>query len=278
MPISTSRFSFVASMPIQIKCQCGKALAVKDQFAGKAVKCPACGQGIKVPAVSAQQVASPNVAAPSAQAVGTTAAGNPMNDLFDEEGFGTNITAVCPSCGAAMGADAILCTKCGFNKTTGESVRGHLTPGVDISSGTLALQKAAEDMRRADKMQKDMTERAGMPWWMLGLILFILCSATGLAVMAVMSANRTTGQDNFNAMQTFLQLAGSACALVAFGALVKLIVEGFKEDKKVGFLCCTVVYLIYFVFQKPKSRIGAFLVMVILGGIAGALFAKSQQV
>ncbi|QEF98812.1 hypothetical protein Mal15_28690 [Stieleria maiorica] len=266
-------------MPIQIKCQCGKALAVKDQFAGKAVKCPACGQGIKVPTAAGGKVAAATgQAAPPAQAIGAAAAGNPMNDLFDEEGFGTNIAAVCPSCGSAMGADAILCTKCGFNKTTGQSVKGHLTPGVDISSGTLALQKAAEDMRRADKMQKDMTERAGMPWWMLGLILFILGSATALAVMAVMSANRTTGTDNFNAMQVFLQLAGSACALVSFGALMKLVVEGFKEDKKVGFLCCTILYLFYFVFQKPKSRIGAFLVMIILGGIAGALFAKSQQV
>lgn len=260
-------------MPIQIKCQCGKALAVKDQFAGKAVKCPSCGQGIKVPAASGGVGA-----APSAQPVGAAAVGNPMNDLFDEEGFGSNIAAVCPSCGSAMAAEAILCTKCGFNKATGESVRGHLTPGVDISTGTLALQKAAEDMKRADKMQRDMTERAGMPWWMLGLILFILASATGLAVMAVMSANRVTGDDNFNAMQTFLQLSGSACTLVALGAFMKLVIEGFKENQKTGFLCLTILYLFVFVFKKPKGRIGAFLVMLVLGGVAGALFAQSQQV
>ncbi|MCO8123270.1 hypothetical protein NHH03_16090 [Stieleria sp. TO1_6] len=261
-------------MPIQIKCQCGKALAVKDQFAGKAVKCPACGAGIRVPAAGGG--AAPT--APAAQPVGAAATGNPMNDLFDEEGFGSNIAAVCPSCGKEMSAEAVLCTKCGFNKATGETVRGHLTPGVDISTGTLALEKAADDMRRADKMQKDMTDNAGMPWWMLGLILFVLGSATALAVMAVMAAKRTTGESNFNAMQLFLQLSGTACALVAVGAYFRLVLEGFRESRNTGLLCMTVLYLFVFVFQKPRSRIGAFLVMVILGGIAGALLARSQQV
>lgn len=268
-------------MPIQIKCQCGKALAVKDQFAGKAVKCPACGKGIKVPAAGGGAAASPAVSpvvAPSAQAIGAAAAGNPMNDLFDEEGFGSNIAAVCPSCGAEMAAEAILCTTCGHNKTTGESVQGHLTPGVDISTGTIALQKAAADMKRADKLQKDMTENAGMPWWTLALILFVLASATGLAIMAVMAASRTQGESSFNPMQMFLQLSGTACALVSFGALIKLIVAGFKEEQKTGFLCCTILYLFVFVFQKPKGRIGIFIVMLVMGGVAGALLAQSQRV
>lgn len=201
-----------------------------------------------------------------------------MNELFDEEGFGVNIASVCPSCGQAMAAEAVLCTKCGFNKATGESIKGHLTPGLDIDAGTLALERAQSDMQRADKMQKDMTEGAGMPWWMLGLILFILGSATALAVMAVMEANRVTGESSFNAMRTFLQLAGSACALVSVGAFFKLVFAGFKEDQKTGFLCLTVLYLFYFVFQKPRGRIGAFIVMIVLGGVAGALLARSQQV
>ena len=265
-------------MPIQFKCQCGKALAVKDQFAGKSVKCPACGSGIRVPAGSAGAAPAGPAAAPAAQPVGAAATGNPMNDLFDEEGFGSNIAAVCPSCGAPMAAEAVMCTKCGFNKSTGETMKGHLTPGLDIDVGTLALERAADDMHRADKMQRDMTSGAGMPWWMLGLILFILGSATVLAVMAVMSASRVTGEDNFNAMRMFLQLAGSACCLVSFGAFMKLVVDGFKESQKTGFLCMTIFYLFYFVFQKPKGRIGAFLVMLVLGGAAGALLARSQQV
>jgi hypothetical protein len=40
-------------MPISVKCPnrtCGKTMNVKDQFAGKMGKCPACGTPVKVPA------------------------------------------------------------------------------------------------------------------------------------------------------------------------------------------------------------------------------------
>jgi hypothetical protein len=277
-------------MPIRIQCKCGKSLAVKDQFAGKTVKCPGCGQPLRVPEASGGQTAggsrpaSGKPAAPAAKpapaAASVASAGfdNSMDELFDEEGFGSNITSVCPACGSQMAAEAVLCTRCGFNKATGEKVQGHSNSAGDISAGAMALDKAAEDMRAADKMQRDLTEGAGMPWWMLALILFILGSATALAVMAVMSANQTTGTLSFNAMKTFLVLAGTGCTLVAVGAFLKLVVEGFKQDKKTGLLCLTVLYLFVFVFQKPKGRIGPLLVLVILGGIAGALFAQSQRV
>ena len=117
-------------MPIQIKCQCGKALAVKDQFAGKTVKCPACGKGIKVPGASAG-----TAVAPAAQPVGAAAVGNPLNDLMDEEGFGSNIAAVCPACGAEMAAEAVLCTTCGYNKTTGEFICNY--NGVTVTDATV---------------------------------------------------------------------------------------------------------------------------------------------
>ncbi|MEL6110205.1 MAG: hypothetical protein AAFU85_29680 [Planctomycetota bacterium] len=269
-------------MPIKISCQCGKALTVKDHFAGKAVKCPSCGQAIRVPGGQAggQAGGQPTApaAAPAAQAVGTVAAGNPLNDLFDEEGFGSGIAAVCSQCGAPMAADAVLCTKCGFNKATGEMIEGHLTPGLDISSGTLALQKAAADMKAADHMQKKMTEKAGMPWWMLGLILFVLGSATSIGVMAMMSANQVTGESNFNGMQTFLQLAGAACALIAIGAFLKLVASAFQVSRNTGLLSFTILYLFVLVFQKPKERIGPFLVLLVFAGAAGGLLAYSQQV
>lgn len=36
-------------MPIQIKCECGKALRVKDEFAGKKVRCPGCSEILLAP-------------------------------------------------------------------------------------------------------------------------------------------------------------------------------------------------------------------------------------
>ena len=36
-------------MPISLSCQCGKALRVKDEFAGKKVRCPGCKEVMSIP-------------------------------------------------------------------------------------------------------------------------------------------------------------------------------------------------------------------------------------
>jgi hypothetical protein len=41
-------------MPIPLKCPCGKKLQVKDELAGRRVKCPACAAAITVPAAEAE--------------------------------------------------------------------------------------------------------------------------------------------------------------------------------------------------------------------------------
>ncbi|MEZ6117348.1 MAG: hypothetical protein R3C28_12335 [Pirellulaceae bacterium] len=40
-------------MPIQVKCSCGKSLAVPDKYAGKRIKCPGCESALTVPAQTA---------------------------------------------------------------------------------------------------------------------------------------------------------------------------------------------------------------------------------
>ncbi|TWT93757.1 tripartite tricarboxylate transporter TctB family protein [Stieleria varia] len=284
-------------MPIQIKCSCGKSLAVQDQFAGRKVKCPGCGQPVQVPgspqAGSPQTSSQPNpkpapgsqqqayAQAPQAQPLQAQApqqapAYGGLDDLFDEAGFQRNVTSVCPACNEPMPPEAALCVKCGFNKLTGQTVQRHMTVGVDIDPSEMVLRKAEQDMKDADRMQRNMTENAGMPWWMLGLILFVLGSATTVAVLAVNAANRVENV-GFDPMSMFLQLAGAACSLVAIGATIKLIFDGFQESPKTGLLCLTIVYLFVFTFQKPKGRIGALIVAVVMGGIAGGLFAASNR-
>ena len=41
-------------MPIQVACACGKKLSVKDELAGRRVKCPACQETLSVPKPKAQ--------------------------------------------------------------------------------------------------------------------------------------------------------------------------------------------------------------------------------
>ncbi|WP_146529649.1 hypothetical protein [Novipirellula artificiosorum] len=248
-------------MPIRLNCQCGKTLNIPDNLAGKAVKCPGCATVLKVPAAKA--TASP-AAAPGVDS---------LDDLFDEEGFSDQVAAVCPACRAEMRAGAVLCTKCGFNKETGGRLEGHKTVGVDISHGTLALQKAAEDMARTQDTQDRMLSKAGLPWWMLGLILILLAGSTLIAVIAINVARRSDGTQ-FNAMATFMVLAGASCSLIGSVAGLMLLIKAFQKDVVTGLLCMFIpLYIFYFVAKNFAETWRLMAINLIMGGAGGALLA-----
>ena len=46
-------------MPIAAVCGCGKRYSLKDEFAGKSIKCPSCGQAFLVPETSRFAQADP---------------------------------------------------------------------------------------------------------------------------------------------------------------------------------------------------------------------------
>ncbi|MEM6366193.1 MAG: hypothetical protein AAF745_17310 [Planctomycetota bacterium] len=283
-------------MPIQIKCGCGKALRVRDELAGKAVKCPGCGKAIRVPGKAAggagRSKNAGTAARPAATGVSAAAAApafkptpkpsaapqasnDSLDDLFAEEGMDRHVAAVCPACRAEMAADAVLCTKCGFNKQTGEKIAGYHVAGVDVDMGTVALQRAETMMARDKKLQEDMVGKAGMPAWMIALILFILGSAVGIAVIAV-NASKREESIGFKPMQMFMNLGGTAFGVVAIGAVLSLIVKAFKNSKKDGFLSLTIVYLFYFAFVGWRKRGKALLTALICGGAAGGFFAAAS--
>ena len=91
-------------MPIKVSCQCGKTLTAKDSLAGKRVKCPKCGAPLTT---SRPQPKQP-------------AADDSIADLLDEAGMTTSRSGqFCPSCGADMPSDAVICVECGYNKNLG---------------------------------------------------------------------------------------------------------------------------------------------------------------
>ncbi|TWU58642.1 hypothetical protein Poly51_14210 [Rubripirellula tenax] len=234
-------------MPIQVKCQCGKALNIPDTMAGKAVKCPGCATTVRVPG-GAPPAAQPTAARPAAAPENSR-----MDDLFNEEGFSAQVAQVCPACRVEMTAGSVFCTKCGFHKEQGVRMEAHKTAGVDISHGTLALMKAKADMAKAKKLDDAVLAGAGMPWWMLALVLFMLMSGLCIAVLAVNASRRIDETISFNPMGTFLILAGSAFTTFGIGAYGMIVIHAFKEEMKKGFLAILPPYAIYHVFKNGKA-------------------------
>lgn len=75
-------------MSITFRCpQCSYQLTVKEEHAGRKGKCPKCGQVVTVP--------TPRKSSES---------------------------PACPSCGAAMPTDAVVCIGCGFDRRIGKKV------------------------------------------------------------------------------------------------------------------------------------------------------------
>ncbi len=260
-------------MPIPVKCSCGKAVNVRDDLAGKAIKCPGCGKPV--------QVGSGSAAAPSRAMAQATAAAPPakssLDDLFTEEGFDRQVAAVCPACRVEMAANAVLCTKCGYNKQTGERLESHKTAGVDISHGELALNKATRDMAHEKALQEKM-ENVGMPWWMMALVLFFIISAVSIAVVAINVSRRVDGAGEFKAMATFLILGFGAVLTIAIGAYLGIIIKAFKQEIKTGLLTMFIPpYLLFFCWKNLGDTWRLLATVVGLGIIAGALYAGAVR-
>lgn len=85
-------------MSIPTACSCGKRVNAPDHLAGKTVKCPGCGNPLAIPQASSGS-----------------------HELFDEAGMAEG---GCPKCGAEMSPTAVLCVACGFNRQTGEQLKG----------------------------------------------------------------------------------------------------------------------------------------------------------
>ncbi|MEM6779060.1 MAG: zinc ribbon domain-containing protein [Planctomycetota bacterium] len=263
-------------MPIQIKCGCGQTLQVRDELAGKAVKCPKCGKPVRVPAKKSPSKTAAATRATRTQAAPPTGGSDSLDDLFAEEGFDRHVAAVCPVCRAEMDSGAVFCTKCGYNKETGEQLAGHQVAGVDVDMGTVQLQRAEKMMARDQKLQETMTSKAGLPAWMVALILFILGSATMIAVIAVNASNREQGL-NFNPLQMFMNLGGAAFALVGGGAVLSLIAKAFKKSRNEGLLSLTIVYLFYFVAKNFRLAGKTMITAILCGAISGGFFAAASS-
>ncbi|MEM9828399.1 MAG: hypothetical protein AAF958_17550 [Planctomycetota bacterium] len=293
------------SMPIRLKCPCGKALQVPDQAAGKVVQCPACSKSLRVPGGTASGAPTPQSPAPQSPALQSPGPQSPapqsptqrppaqrpaaaqptpqpaspaaggLGDIFDEEGFSNSVAAVCPSCRKEMPAGAVLCMSCGYHMVQGIHVAGHKTPGVDISMGDMALEKAKQDMFKADEMQRKMIAGSGAPVWLLALVLTLLVGFAAIGVIALNQAQRAEQNDTvstFNATATFMAFAAICCGVVGNIAFLIIVYRAFRQDVAQGFLTLLVpLYVIYFVF-KNWSLVGKVFVTQILVSAAAIGF------
>lgn len=261
-------------------------------MAGKAIKCPSCQAVIRVPAATPAKPAAPGPGNPARPAAARPAAARPaatrpaapaapkgeLDDLFREAGFEMKTGKTCPSCFESMPKEALLCVRCGFHFESGGKVAGHQTELDDEMSGAAALKKAARDLQSAKTMQEKMTSGSGMPWWLLGLIFYILVSITGVAVVGVNNSRREDDAKlNFDWQATLLVLIGGAFTAVGSGAYLTVLYKAFKENVKQGLLAVIPLYLLYYGFSRFREAGKPMMLAIVLlsAGIGMLLGANS---
>jgi hypothetical protein len=165
-------------MAIELACpKCHQKYRLKDELAGKKAKCAKCGESIQVPGAAtapapsaktaSSKAASPKPAAAKpaatpAKAVAAVTAppksviADPLPDLSDlfDDSFpvaaqpsrieSSSGGSSCPKCGGAMGGNAVVCVKCGYNKQTGKK----LTTSRESSSSSAKKKGSASTLMK----------------------------------------------------------------------------------------------------------------------------------
>ena len=161
---------------------------------------------------------------------------------------GAPAAKVCPGCGAPLTRDAVVCTRCGYNLTTGQRLQSRTGAGAGA-----AARKAAP---ASDKWY------ANPNIWLGILALFFV---------ALFFIGRATGPVGF--------LVYALLALLYVAAIeIWALIAAFKDSVGTGFLALYFwPYRLYFVFSKSENPMLKALYTVDLGLLASFYFAKGGE-
>ncbi|MEQ1827289.1 MAG: hypothetical protein ABL921_15135 [Pirellula sp.] len=257
-------------MPIRVTCQCGHSLAVPDQMAGKAGKCPKCQQIIKIPVASSAQAnpaAQKNSGAaskppqpakpPQPMAIAPSA----LEGLFEAAGLEKKKGNLCPSCETPIQRGSILCVKCGLNFQEGTQLTGFQAEEKK-EFGNKRLNEAARMMAREADTETRLLN-TGQPWWMLfatlaGVLVFIAGAAVKMDAATTGKKSNVEIVSRIQSASMFTVLcasAGAACMLIATFSLWAILFTAFFESIKQGLLCFFIpLYIFYYMFSRIKSQ------------------------
>lgn len=228
-------------MPIKVKCSCGQVLSVSSKLAGKTGKCPKCGKPIKIPTPKKQAAPAKPAASPAAP---NPAVAGAFDSILEDAGLTQKSGPTCPSCMADIKPGTVICTTCGFNLESGETMTGYDAKASGPEFDNMYLQEAADNMVR-DKMMDHRRDQAQMPWWVI-MSFFIgavtLCAAGVIIVDGKLAtpADENTFIGKLQRWPVFTTIGMTAIitgtAIISF-AHMSVTGFGFKKSWGQGFAC-----------------------------------------
>ncbi len=304
-------------MAITAACtHCNTTFSLRNEFAGKRIKCPKCKNDFMVPAganaaganTAGANAAGANAAGAKAQVAGNGAAGNrnaggkpagrmaaaassaaasrgynPLMDLLDEAGVQAKARGRgCTNCGAEIKPGAVLCIECGFNLETGERLSTAVL--IDESDRGLAddLSDAEKRMARAEKEIDEMPVSSFGQDFGEGKESFLIALIAGISLL-IFTAIGVACVLLMDKITEYVQpalISFIAAVAIYIACTVWLTALAFMVNTGHGAGCLLTggLYGIIFGFMQGGGAILPTIIMLasILIGIISALFAFSE--
>ena len=162
--------------------------------------------------------------------------------------MGIGAPRVCPNCGGALAADALICTTCGYNLQTRKQLK-------------------------SKKRKAPGEPGAGMG----GLIEFLVSPmGIGLGVLVFFGIFFALALANESAALAYIGLA----SLFEFGVWITVLVFAFIEGIGQGLLTlCVPCYILYFVFGVCENQyVKVLFALAILSNVAGLFLQSSMNI
>ena len=282
-------------MTIKVGCgKCNSSFAVRDDFAGKAVKCPKCKSPMQVPAATKPAAAGkptaagkPAAAGKAPAVAGKTTSGtpssgrkfNPLLDLLDEAGVEAKSRGrSCPMCAAEMAPAAIICIQCGFNSATGERLETAVLVddddlGKEQTDAEKLIAKAEKEIDEMPVSSYGQDFGEGKESYLIATVAMICLTAfIALGVGVILFMDNII--DYFGISPEAISLG--AAIVIAIGCIAYITFVAFKASPGHGIACLAScgLYCVIFGFMQGKGLIIPTILLLVSAfvGLVSGLF------
>ena len=255
-------------MAIKASCgNCKSSFNAKDSLAGRNVKCPKCGEKLRVPGEKVAKAAGAPAKKKKKRVNPSAGTFNVMDELLDEAKVrGKSKGTVCDDCGAELEMGATICIECGFNLETGAKLR---TDAFDDDSGdndygaTSAdkmMRQAERDIEETPVTGDDQDFGDGAESLVIagvaGVILVILMAGALLIIYLMENLS-----DQIHS--SFISLIASIT--LGIGCITWITIVAFLVKKSQGIICLATLglYCIVFGFLQGKQLLLPTIVLLI---------------
>jgi DNA-directed RNA polymerase subunit RPC12/RpoP len=264
-------------MAIKVRCgSCGAGFQVKDELAGRRVKCPQCKQPIVIKASGGLTTGG------SRQLSAAAKSHNPLLDLLDEQDIRSVVRGrICEQCGCEVAPNAVVCVECGYNLETGEVLKTEsYDDDFDATNSDSTMSDAERIMAKAEKDIEDMPVTSedqnfgdGSESYLIaavGMIVAVILISAAMVVILMM--------ESITEVWASSAVSFAASTVLYFSMGVWISIVAFRSRAGHGVACIATAFLwcIVFGFLQGKGLLIPVLVLIVcllIGGASGTYSA-----